>query len=173
MTKQLPYSEPLRMHQIGASLTRTLEPTAEERARIAKSLNLVSLDSFKTELTLTPTVSGWRMDGRVIAEAVQACGLTLEPLPETINQTFLVNLTEQAEEPEVDENGEIDLELNDFFPDVVEDGKIDLGQYAVEQLSLALDPFPRKEGAVFVQPPEPVELSPFAVLKNLKDDTKG
>ena len=173
MTKELPYSEPLRLHQIGAGLTRTLEPTAEERARIAKSLNLVSLDSFKTELTLTPTVSGWRMDGRVTAEAVQACGLTLEPLPESINQTFLVNLTEQAQEPEVDENGEIDLELNDFFPDVVEDGKIDLGQYAVEQLSLSLDPFPRKEGAVFEQPPEPVELSPFAVLKNLKDDAKG
>ncbi len=173
MIKDLPYSEPLRLHQIGNSLSRTLEPTAEERARIAKSLNLVSLDSFKTELTLTPTVSGWRMDGRVVAEVVQACGLTLEPVPESINQTFLVNLTEQPYEPEVDENGEIDLELSDFFPDVVEDGKIDLGHYAVEQLSLSLDPFPRKEGAVFEQPPEPVELSPFSVLKSLKDDTKG
>ena len=173
MTKELPYSVPLRMHQIGAGLSRTLEPTAEERARIVKALNLVSLDSFSVDLQITPTVSGWRMDGRVVAEAVQACGLTLEPLPESINQTFLVNLSEEAQEPEVDENGEIDLELNDFFPDVVEDGKIDLGQYALEQLSLALDPFPRKEGAVFVQPPEPVEISPFAALKALKSSDQG
>ncbi|MGI4816981.1 MAG: YceD family protein [Janthinobacterium lividum] len=173
MTKPLPYSEPLRLHQIGAGLNRTLEPTAEERARIAKSLDLVSLDSFTTELTVTPTVSGWRIDGRVKAELVQACGLTLEPVPDSINQTFLVNLTEQPYEPETDENGEIDLELEDDFPDVVEDGRIDLGQYAVEQLALTLNPFPRKEGAVFEQPPEPVELSPFAVLKSLKDDSKG
>lgn len=173
MTKELPYSVPLRLHQVGSSLARTLEPNAEERARIVKSLNLVSLENFTAEMTVTPTVSGWRIDGRVKADAVQACGLTLEPIPETINQTFLINLTEQPPEVEVDENGEIDLELNDSFPDYVEDGKIDLGHYAVEQLSLALDPFPRKEGAVFVQPPEPVELSPFAVLQSMKDDSKG
>jgi len=173
MIKELPYSVPLRLHQVGAGLKRTLEPNAEERARIVKALNLLSLDDFTAEMSVTPTVSGWRIDGRVKAEAVQPCGLTLEPVPESVNQTFLINLTEQPPEAEVDENGEIDLELDDSFPDYVEDGKIDLGQYAVEQLLLALDPFPRKEGAVFVQPPEPVELSPFAVLKSMKDDTKG
>ena len=173
MIKELPYSVPLRLHQVGAGLKRTLEPNAEERARIVKALNLLSLDDFTAEMSVTPTVSGWRIDGRVKAEVVQPCGLTLEPVPESVNQTFLINLTEQPPEAEVDENGEIDLELDDSFPDYVEDGKIDLGQYAVEQLLLALDPFPRKEGAVFVQPPEPVELSPFAVLKSMKDDTKG
>lgn len=173
MIKDLPFSEPLRLHQIGGGLTRTLEPDAAQRSRIAKNLDLLSLDSLAVEITLVPTVSGWRMDGRVRAEVVQACGLTLEPMPASIDQTFLVNLSEQAPEQEVDENGEIDLELDDAFPDVVEDGKIDLGQYAVEQLSLALDPFPRKEGAVFEQPPEPAELSPFAVLKAFKDDAEG
>jgi hypothetical protein len=33
------------------------------------------------------------------------------------------------------------------------------------------DPFPRKPGAVFVQPPEqPVELSPFAALARASND---
>lgn len=171
MSNNIPYSVPLRMHQVGAGLNRTLEPTAEERARIAKALNLASLDSFECDMSVTPTVSGWRMDGRVKAEAVQSCGLTLEPIPVSINQTFLVNLTEKPQDPEVNDEGEIDLELDDDFPDVVEEGRIDLGQYAVEQLSLCLDPFPRKDGAVFEQPPEPVELSPFAVLKGLKGDS--
>ncbi|MDP2117169.1 MAG: DUF177 domain-containing protein, partial [Brevundimonas sp.] len=55
----------------------------------------------------------------------------------------------------------------------IENGQIDLGQYAVEQLALRLDPFPRKPGAEFVQPPEPVEISPFAVLKRLKPSDEG
>lgn len=168
----LPYSEPVRIHQIGASLTRQLVPDAEQRVKIAKALDLVSLENFVTDITVTPTVSGWRMQGRVVADVVQACGLTLEPLPAHIDRDFTVNLVEKLEAP-VNEEGEIDIELDDEFPDEIEDGKIDLGQYAVEQLFLSLDPFPRKEGAVFVQPPEPVEISPFAALKALKDKGQG
>ena len=40
---------------------------------------------------------------------------------------------------------------------------------SVEQLALSLDPFPRKPDAEFVQPEEPGELSPFAVLKTVRD----
>ena len=66
---------------------------------------------------------------------------------------------------------ELDLRIDDIPVHVTiqdEDGKIDLGQYAVEQLALSLDPFPRKPGAEFVQPEEPAEISPFAALKALK-----
>lgn len=168
----LPFSDPVRVHQIGASLNRSLEPDDAQRARIAKALDLVSLDDFKAELTVVPTVSGWRLTGRVVADVVQACGLTLEPIPSHVDRDFTVNLVEKLDVP-VNEEGEIDIELDDEFPDEVENGKIDLGQYAVEQLFLALDPFPRKEGAVFEQPPEPVEISPFAALKALKDKSKG
>lgn len=171
MTNKLPYSVPLRMHQVGASATHKLEPTVEERARIAKALHLASLNVFTADITVTTTVSGWRLDGRVVAEAEQICGLTLVPLPVSINQKFTVNLTDVPQEIEVNEEGEIDLELNDDFPDQVEDGRIDIGDYAVEQLSLCLDPFPRAAGAVFEQPPEPAEISPFAVLKGLKGDS--
>jgi uncharacterized metal-binding protein YceD (DUF177 family) len=63
--------------------------------------------------------------------------------------------------------------MEDETPDIVEDGQIDLGQYVVEQLALRLDPFPRKPGAEFVQPPEPAEISPFAVLKSLRSSDEG
>jgi hypothetical protein len=43
----------------------------------------------------------------------------------------------------------------------------------VEQLSLALDPFPRAAGAEFTPPEESAEISPFAVLKALKRDGDG
>ncbi|MNI01188.1 hypothetical protein D3C73_540200 [compost metagenome] len=163
----LPFSDPIRLHQIGAGLSRRLEPDAEARVRIARALNLKSLDRFTADLEVTATVSGWRLNGRVMAEAVQSCVLTLEPLPVRIDERFEVNLVEATDTPPSEE-GEIDLELDDDSPDVVENGQIDLGQYAVEQLALCLDPYPRKEGAVFEQPPEPGEISPFGVLRALK-----
>jgi len=163
----LPYSDPVRLHQIGASLSRRLEPDAEARQRIARALNLKSLDRFEADLEVTATVSGWRLSGRVVADAVQSCVLTLEPLPVHVDDRFEINLVEAVDTAPSDE-GEIDLELDDDSPDVVENGQIDLGQYAVEQLALHLDPYPRKDGAVFEQPPEPGEISPFGVLRALK-----
>ena len=163
----LPYSDPVRLHQIGASLSRRLEPDAEARQRIARALNLKSLDRFEADLEVTATVSGWRLTGRVVADAVQSCVLTLEPLPVHVDDRFEINLVEAVDTAPSDE-GEIDLELDDDSPDVVENGQIDLGQYAVEQLALHLDPYPRKDGAVFEQPPEPGDISPFGVLRALK-----
>ena len=188
MTEVLPYSESVRLNEIGTGLKRTLTPDAAMRARIARALDLASLDAFEAELLLEPNPDhgasasasaskgggGWRLSGRVKASAVQTCGISLEPLPVEIDQRFSVDLVEQA--PAVPEDEEIEIGVDDDFPDVIEDGRIDLGQYAVEQLALTLDPFPRKPGAEFVQPDEPAEISPFAVLKAFKardDDGKS
>jgi uncharacterized metal-binding protein YceD (DUF177 family) len=142
------------------------------RGRIAAALDLVSLDSFVADVTLAANgQTGWKLSGRVVADAVQSCGLTLEPLPAHIDARFNVSLTEALTSDS--EIGEIDITMDDDTPDLIEDGQIDLGQYAVEQLALRLDPFPRKPGAEFVQPEEPVEISPFAVLKQLRSSDDG
>ena len=83
--------------------------------------------------------------------------------------TTLANLTAGTDLSCYFPAGEIEITLDEDGADLIEDGKIDLGQYAVEQLVLSLDPFPRKPGAAFVQPQEPNEISPFAALKALKD----
>ena len=165
----LPYSEPVRLHQVGAGLTRTLQPDAAARTRIAAALDLASLDAFVAEMALAPSAGGWRLSGRIKASLAQTCGITLEPLPAEIDTPFAITLAEAVEaDPE-----EIVITLDDESPDLIEDGQIDLGQYAVEQLALVLDPFPRKPGAEFVQPPEPAEISPFAVLKQLRPSDEG
>ena len=165
----LPYSEPVRLHQVGGGVTRTLQPDAAARARIAKALDLASLDAFVAEMTLAPSPGGWRLSGRVKASLAQTCGITLEPLPVEIDASFTLSLAEAADE----DSDEIVITLDDESPDPIEGGQIDLGQYAVEQLALLLDPFPRKPGAEFVQPPEPTEISPFAVLKQLRPSDEG
>ena len=158
-----PLSDIVRVHQIGAGLSRTLTPDADVRGRIARELDLASLDAFEAPLELTPHETGWRLSGRIRADAVQSCGLTLEPLPVVIDQTFVLDLAEGVED-----SPEVEVSIDDAAPDLIEDGKIDLGQYAIEQLALSLDPFPRKPGAEFVQPAEPNEINPFAVLKQFK-----
>jgi uncharacterized metal-binding protein YceD (DUF177 family) len=165
----LPWSEPVRLHQVGGGLKRTLEPDAAARARIVKALDLASLDAFTAEMELKPTDAGWRLSGRVRASLAQTCGITLEPLPLEIDAPFALTLAEAVEE----DSDEIVITLDDESPDLIENGQIDLGQYAVEQLALRLDPFPRKPGAEFVQPPEPAEISPFAVLKQLRPSDEG
>jgi uncharacterized metal-binding protein YceD (DUF177 family) len=165
----LPYSEPVRLHQVGGGVTRTLEPDAAARARIARALDLASLDAFVAEMTLAPSPGGWRLSGRVKASLAQTCGITLEPLPVEIDTSFAIPLAETVDE----DSEEIVITLDDESPDPIEGGQVDLGQYAVEQLALLLDPFPRKPGAEFVQPPEPTEISPFAVLKQLRPSEDG
>ena len=164
-----PYSEPVRLHQIGAGVSRTLAPDASARAKIARALDLASLEAFEADVKLVPSAGGWTLSGRVRASAVQTCGVTLEPLPVEIDGPFSIALAEPVDE----ESDEIVITLEDESPDVVEDGQIDLAQYAVEQLALRLDPFPRKPGAEFVQPDEPAEISPFAVLKQLRPTDEG
>lgn len=166
---ELPYSVPVRLHQVGAGITRRLEPDAAARTRIARALDLASLDAFAADVTLEPVPGGWRLSGRVKASLAQTCGVTLEPLPVEVDAPFSIALAEAGEE----EPDEIVITLEDESPDLIEDGQVDLGQYAVEQLALRLDPFPRKPGAEFVQPPEPTEISPFAVLKQLRPSDEG
>lgn len=165
----LPYSELVRLHQVGAGVTRRLEPDPAARARIARALDLASLDAFVAEMTLAPAPGGWRLSGRVRASLAQICGITLEPLPVEIDAPFSITLAEAVDE----DSDEIVITLDDESPDPIEGGQVDLGQYAVEQLALQLDPFPRKPGAAFVQPPEPSEISPFAVLKQLRSSDEG
>lgn len=166
---RLPFSEAVRINEIGAGIERRLVPDEAAVKRIVRALDLGSLSAFEADLKLAPAHIGWTLSGRIRATLEQVCGLTLEPLPVEVDETFSVNLVEAAE-PEADE---IEITLDDDAPDVIEDGRIDLGQYAVEQLSLALDPFPRKPGAEFVQPEEPAEISPFAVLKTFKPRDDG
>ena len=60
-------------------------------------------------------------------------------------------------------------------PEAIVNGIIDLGRIATDALLLAIDPYPRKPGAVFetdITAPDP-EDHPFAALKALQDNQRG
>lgn len=66
-----------------------------------------------------------------------------------------------------------EYDIEDDAPDLIIDGKIDLGQIAIEQIALVLEDYPRKDGEVFeyapeFDPDEKVAENPFKVLEKLK-----
>lgn len=164
----------MRLDRIGAGMERALSADAETRERVRDFLDLAELEALTVEMRLRPYGPGWRLSGRLRAELAQTCGITLEPLPLSVDQDFHIDLVEAGKIEDPDRI-EVEVSLDDDAPDVIEGGTIDLGIYTVEQLGLALDPFPRKPGAEFAPPEEPAEPSPFAVLARLKrdDDAKG
>lgn len=152
--------------------TVTLSPTEAERKAMARELDLLALDRLEARVRVVPWLDGLQVDGQWSADVAQACGVTLERLDNTLSGDFMVRAV-PAGSPHAPSEEDIELSLDaDDPPDVLEHDAIDLAAYVVEHLALEIDPFPRKPGAAFVQPEEPGDLSPFAVLKKLRPDSE-
>ncbi len=129
-------------------LDETIEADADERARLAERLGVPRLLSLTARFNLMPwRQGGLRVRGRVKAEVEQVCVVSLE--------TFVAGLSEEVEryfagEAESGWSGAVHHldSLEGDEPDLVTDGEIDLGELAAETLVLAIDPYPRKPGAV-------------------------
>lgn len=166
-----PWTVPVRITEIGRGLKRRLEADAPVRARIARALDLQALDRLEAEVSVAPAAQGYEAQGTLHAHVTQTCGVTLEPLPAELSTDFAVRFVEaEAAEP-AEAQREVVVALEDEDPpDEIEGGVVDLGAYVVEHLALALDPFPRKPGAVFEAPEQAAEPSPFAALARLKPE---
>jgi len=154
------------------TVRRTLQADAATRERIAKALGLDALLSLEAEVRVSAWLDGAQIGGRWRAQVRQTCGVTLEPFDSDLEGDLHVRALPQGSAalggPD-EAGGELDLDPeSEDPPDVLPDDKIDLGAYVVEDLSLAIDPFPRKPGVEFQAPEQPGEPSPFAVLAKLK-----
>ena len=155
---------------LATSKTLTLEADALVCSDIARRYNLVALNSLSASLTLTRWFDGGLIEGRWKASLTQTCGVSLEDFQTDLKGQFQVRVVPEgsahAPDPNIVEIA-LDLEADDP-PDVIAGQTLNFAQYVLEDLSLSIDPFPRKPGAVFVAPEPAVELSPFAVLRQLK-----
>lgn len=171
------FSRPLALDRIGTTQHREeIAATEKERADLARRFDLVSLDSLTASFALKRVRRDLvRVNGRISADLVQACVVTLDPLPARVDERFEVDFLE-GEQPPV-----ADLELDAAAaeaPEAAPTGWIDLGELAAEQLGLALDPYPRKPDAEVpgewtaesaTEPPAVERAKPFAVLEKLKN----
>ncbi len=152
-----------------------LTADADRRKVIADSFGMISLDALSAHVK-THSVPGLKplvhVHLELKGEVTQECGVSLEPFSHAISGELDLDCIMASDvTDEVSAVGEAELSLDDLDePDVVENGQIDLGQYVIEALGEAYDPFARKPGVVFEEPEAAQEPSPFAVLAKLKRD---
>lgn len=154
-----------------AGLNLVREATAEERARIAEDLDLVSCDALKANIVLVALGAGrYRMSGTLSARVTQSCVVTLEPVEQRVKESFDLEFWPAGSLPEVGEKEVEALGVPDVEP--IDHGWIQDGRVILELLSSALDPYPRKPGASFewkeADEDGAAPENPFAALKKLK-----
>ena len=175
VSETLAWGQTLTWPQVHGGPRRIRLVAAEaDRAAVARSLDLDGLTSLTAEATIAPWLDGVEIAGEVSAVAQRTCGLTLEPFEEPIAEALHIRIVPSGS-PNVApvESGEITIDLDaEDPPDEAVDGLIDPTRYVVEALALALDPFPRKPGAVFSAPETTGPVSPFAVLAQLTPPRK-
>ena len=114
----------------------------EEREALARRFDLLSLDRLEAELRLQRLAGGFvRVRGRLGADVVQACVISLEPVASVLERDFtmLYGSTESGKSVIVD------LETDEAEP--FDGDAIDIGEAVAQQLAMALDPYPRAPGA--------------------------
>jgi len=162
-----------------AGLHRELEADQATRAALAAVAELREVLSAHASFDVVQKRDGKvHVEGRVRARIGQTCVVTLDPIEseidEPIDQMFAPpeQIPELSDLVEDDPNNE--AETADP-PEPILGGQIDLGRLAADALFLAIDPYPRKPGAVFEQPAEASdpEDHPFAALKALGSDAGG
>ncbi|MBV9833840.1 MAG: DUF177 domain-containing protein [Alphaproteobacteria bacterium] len=143
-----------------------VQASEAERAALARRFELLELPSLKAAVTVQPGMGGvWTVSGRLSAEVVQACIVTLDPVPQSIDETFDLRFAAGAAGSSDDPDA----------PEPLEGDTIDVGAIVADHLSLALDPFPRAPGATYEPAPQPADAkpNPFAALEQLKGRLKG
>ena len=176
----------------------------DERRALAARFHLLSLDSLEADVVATrfeskgrnrKVVSGVRLRVKFAADVVQSCVVTLEAVAAHLEQGFEVDyLPEGAEQTKAgisggDEftgdftgdfmaefiAGEVVIDIDEVDPpEVLIGNEIDVGEVIAENLSLALDPYPRAPEAevdadqIERQNEEIAADNPFAVLQKLK-----
>jgi uncharacterized metal-binding protein YceD (DUF177 family) len=170
MMTNRPWSIPVRLDEIPETgLRLDLEADAPTRAAVAAAVAVNEVPRLAASFDLARHGrERMHVVGTVSAQVLQTCVVTLDPVENQIEEGIdLVFVAPSALGPAANE---VNLEAEAVEPpETLIDGVVDLGAVATEFLMLAIDPYPRKPGAVF-EPPQNADAGshPFAALAALR-----
>jgi uncharacterized metal-binding protein YceD (DUF177 family) len=147
-------------------IIHAIAATATERTALARRFLLLALDRLEAQVGLQRLAGGLiRLDAKLSADVVQECVVTLEPVPSRIEDSFTLLYGTAA-----DEASEITLSGEAELVEPLAGTTVDIGEAVAQQLSLALDPFPRAPGVEAPASPaaDSKAESPFAALAKWK-----
>ena len=147
-----------------------IQPSPEQRSRIAEWAGLDGVESFAAAVTLRrSSANRFAYEAELNADIVQTCVVTLEPVRShmALNISRALHLTKFLVRAKFAEH-EL-APATDEAPEEIQDSHYDLAGPLLEEFTLAIDPYPRCPGVAFEVPDdEDGRESPFAVLKTLK-----
>ena len=173
--RPLPLSRPFAVAALpSGGRNFEIEATPAECLAVASACGLVAVKSLVAELTVMPSSASVNVTGMVKAVVTQACTVSLDLFDAVVDEPVDLQFMPESgvaawmKKHSPDPNEDLAYEIDP--PDVIVDGKIDLGAVATEFLSLGLDPYPRKPGVAFEPVPDQTEKepSPFAALAQWK-----
>lgn len=143
-----------------------LSPGAEACAAIAKRLGEPGVSALACDFVLEPMSWGVSVSISIRAQVNRLCVASLEPMTETIDENYTIRF----ERDFVDDPG-VENPLEELAREPLEDETLDLDELMFQHLALSLAPHPRKEGVPSLAETykDPVNLSPFSVLKGVVD----
>jgi uncharacterized metal-binding protein YceD (DUF177 family) len=161
VTQQSELHRPVSLDRIGASgFAQRIEATEAERAALARRLGIPAIAMLVCDFRLRREGQGViAAEAALRARVTRECVLSLDEFESEVAFEFRLRFVPAALESE-----ELDPEAEDEIPYTGE--KIDLGEAVVEELALALDPYPRKPDAELPADAAEPPASPFAVLRS-------
>ena len=143
----LELSRPLALDRVPpAGTSLQLEASAEECRALAARFALQRIDRLNGEIRVQPVDADrtFLVTGRVQADVVQTCVVTQEPVAERVEADF--DRLFSREVP-AEAEGEVEIDPEAELPEPITDNRLDLGEILAEELSLALEPYPRSPAA--------------------------
>ena len=166
-----------------APKTFRFQATEVECKRLAERLGIPAVESLDTEIVVRRAADGrsYKLHGSLSATVVQECVVTLEPVALPVQAEFDMVFAPPGRSSIAatveDDGGEVWIgALGEDPPEPLLQGRIEAGELVVEELALALDPYPRAPGAEMpaayrdVEGPvagEEERRQPFAALESL------
>jgi hypothetical protein len=158
------------------------QASGEQCASLARDLELISCNSLTVAYKLRAQHRGrYRLTGKITADVVQRCVVTLEPVPALLDEDIDLEfwpmeqlavaptpgVTQESSDEHID-TADFDA-LGDEPAEPIENGRIALGRVVYELVSAGLDPYPRSPGAEFNwKSKDDGSDKPFAALAKLK-----
>jgi len=165
-----------------------LRANEQECRAIAQRIACMAVDNLEARLRLDLINGGHvlHVKGHLQADVMQACVVSGAPVESRVDEEFeawFADYSKALPFKKAQHEARVRLEGDDVpmldekdDPEPLTDGRVDLGDLVIQYLSLALNPYPRKEGAaaeggidVKAEDETPVKQlrpNPFAALKN-------
>lgn len=141
------FCRPIDCAQIGSgTVEKEIEADASECEALARRFGLLTINNLSAKISMRQSMNGLiHLTGRLSADVVQECVVTLESVPATLDEPFEQHYTMRP----MDDGDELLPFDDEDAPEPVENGMIDLGEAVAQQLAIALDPYPRLTNAEF------------------------